>query len=58
MDAAGVDAVVYPGLLSDVSLEEVGAAAFEAGLELHELSRRDAGLERTFLDLTETGAGR
>jgi ABC-2 type transport system ATP-binding protein len=34
-------------------LEEVGAAAFAAGVELHELSRRDAGLERMFFDLTE-----
>jgi ABC-2 type transport system ATP-binding protein len=44
--------------LRDVSLEEVGAAAFAAGVELHELSRREAGLERTFLRLTESGADR
>lgn len=39
-----------------VSPEEVGAAAFAAGLELHELTRREAGLERTFLELTESGS--
>jgi ABC-2 type transport system ATP-binding protein len=30
----------------------VGAAAFAAGLELHELARRDVGLEDIFLRLT------
>jgi ABC-2 type transport system ATP-binding protein len=40
-------------LLGNLALEEVGAAAFAAGVELHELSRRDAGLERTFFELTE-----
>ena len=43
-------------LVQAVTPAEVGAAAFAAGLELHELSRRDVGLERTFLDLTETEA--
>lgn len=39
--------------LSGVGLAEVGAAAFAAGLEIHELSRPEMGLERTFLELTE-----
>ncbi len=42
-------------VLGGVGLAEVGAAAFAAGVELHELSRRDVGLERTFLDLTDDG---
>jgi ABC-2 type transport system ATP-binding protein len=39
--------------LSGVDLAEVGAAAFAAGVEIHELSRPEIGLERTFLELTE-----
>ncbi|MDO8120023.1 ABC transporter ATP-binding protein [Isoptericola sp. b490] len=39
-------------LLRDVSAAEVGSAAFAAGLELHELSPRDRGLEDVFLQLT------
>ena len=45
-------------LLQDVTAQEVGAAAFAAGIELHELARREAQLEQTFLELTEGGAGR
>ncbi len=41
--------------LRGVTTAEVGAAAFAAGLELHELTRRDAGLEAMFLELTERG---
>jgi ABC-2 type transport system ATP-binding protein len=51
LDAGDDDGLV---LLTGVMPAEVGAAAFAAGLELHELSRRDAGLERLFLELTET----
>lgn len=41
----------------DVDPAAVGAAAFAAGLELHELTRLDVGLEQLFLDLVEpTGA--
>lgn len=47
------DAAPPARVLAGVGLAEVGAAAFAAGLELHELSRREAGLERTFLELTE-----
>ena len=43
--------------LSGVGLAEVGAAAFAAGVEIHELSRPEIGLERTFLELTEGVAG-
>ena len=44
----------HPGsvVLDDVDAAEVGAAAFRAGLELHELTRRDVGLEDVFLRLT------
>lgn len=42
-------------LLADVTPAEVGAAAFAAGLELHELAPRDVGLEDVFLDLTGGG---
>jgi len=44
------DAVATLELL-DVTPAEVGAAAFAAGLELHELARLDAGLEALFLEL-------
>ncbi len=37
--------------LVDVDAAAVGAAAFAAGLELHELSTRDPGLEGLFLEL-------
>ncbi|MCV2394118.1 ATP-binding cassette domain-containing protein [Actinotalea sp. M2MS4P-6] len=43
-------------MLTDVDGAEVGAAAFAAGLELHELSPRDVGLEDVFLNLTGSGA--
>lgn len=52
-DAEGTRVLVGAGL----TLAEVGAAAFAAGVELHELSRRDAGLEQTFLELTESPPG-
>ena len=39
-------------LISDVEPAAVGAAAFAAGIELHELARRDVGLEDIFLRLT------
>ena len=39
-------------LLHEVPATEVGAAAFGAGLELHELSPQDVGLEDVFLRLT------
>ncbi len=60
--AAAGDAVVPPGApatldLLDVTPAQVGAAAFAAGLELHELTRLDAGLEALFLQLVgDTGA--
>lgn len=38
--------------LRDVTASEVGAAAFAAGLELHELSTQEVGLEDVFLELT------
>ena len=47
-DPARTDSVV----LDDVDAAQVGAAAFRAGLELHELTRRDVGLEDVFLRLT------
>jgi ABC-2 type transport system ATP-binding protein len=63
-DAAGLTALVEragwtraapaePGVaeLTDVTAATVGAAAFAAGVELHELAGRDAGLEGLFLDL-------
>ncbi|WP_370513999.1 AAA family ATPase [Cellulomonas sp. JZ18] len=37
----------------DVTPAEVGAAAFAAGVELHELAAVGAGLEQLFLDLVE-----
>lgn len=39
-------------LLREVPAAEVGAAAFAAGVELHELSAQDVGLEDVFLRLT------
>jgi ABC-2 type transport system ATP-binding protein len=39
-------------VISDVDPASVGAAAFAAGLELHELARRDVGIEDIFLRLT------
>jgi ABC-2 type transport system ATP-binding protein len=39
-------------VIADVEPAAVGAAAFAAGLELHELARRDVGLEDIFLRLT------
>jgi ABC-2 type transport system ATP-binding protein len=38
--------------LRDVDAATVGAAAFAAGVELHELTTRDVGLEDLFLQLT------
>ena len=70
-DAAGLDGLVsrnWPGqavagprpgslVIRDVDTPAVGAAAFAAGLELHELATRDVGLEEVFLRLTGAGAG-
>lgn len=42
--------------LVDVDAAAVGAAAFAAGLELHELSTRNPGLEGLFLDMVATPA--
>jgi ABC-2 type transport system ATP-binding protein len=42
-------------VLRRVPAAEVGARAFTAGLELHELAPRDVGLEETFLRLVEDG---
>jgi ABC-2 type transport system ATP-binding protein len=42
--------------LVDVDAATVGAAAFAAGLELHELSSLDVGLEQIFLELTSPHA--
>jgi ABC-2 type transport system ATP-binding protein len=39
----------------DVTPAAVGAAAFAAGVELHELTRIDAGLEALFLQLVGDG---
>ena len=38
--------------MRDVDAWVVGAAAFRAGVELHELASRDVGLEDIFLRLT------
>ena len=45
-----------PGAVSleGVTAAEVGAAAFAARLEVHELTMHNPGLERVFLDLTST----
>ena len=54
--AAGTAGAPPPGaatvVLRDVDAATVGAAAFAAGLELHELASRDVGLEDVFLRLT------
>jgi len=42
--------------LEKVTTSQVGAAAFAAGLELHELTLHNPGLERVFLDLTSRPA--
>lgn len=70
-DAAGLAALVVRGGwtrtdgsgspghavdLVDVDAAVVGAAAFAAGLELHELSTRNPGLEGLFLDMVATPA--
>ena len=47
--APGGGAVV---VVREVTPAEAGAAAFAAGVELHELSRQDVGLEDLFLQLT------
>jgi ABC-2 type transport system ATP-binding protein len=44
--------------LVDTDAATVGAAAFAAGLELHELSSLDVGLEQIFLELTSPHAAR
>jgi ABC-2 type transport system ATP-binding protein len=43
-------------LVRDTTAAAVGAAAFRAGVELHELSERSTDLEQVFLDLTSTVA--
>ena len=43
-------------VLEDVHAAAVGAAAHAAGLELHELTRREVGLEDLFLQLTSAPA--
>ena len=40
-----------------VSAREIGARAFAAGLELHELASRDVGLEGIFLQLVGEDVG-
>jgi ABC-2 type transport system ATP-binding protein len=54
-------AVGAPGVavIHRVSAREIGARAFAAGLELHELASRDVGLEGIFLQLVgeDVGAG-
>ncbi|WP_307724991.1 ATP-binding cassette domain-containing protein [Cellulomonas aerilata] len=42
-------------VLRRVPAAEIGARAFTAGVELHELAPRDVGLEETFLRLVEDG---
>nr|WP_237728178.1 ABC transporter ATP-binding protein [Cellulomonas sp. APG4] len=41
--------------LRDMPAAAIGAAAFAAGVELHELATRDVGLEDIFLGLTSSG---
>ncbi|WP_141012555.1 ABC transporter ATP-binding protein [Nocardioides sambongensis] len=41
-------------VVQDVAAAEIGAAAHRAGVELHELARRDVGLEDLFLGLTRS----
>ena len=52
-------AVAEPGVavIHRVSAREIGARAFVAGLELHELASRDVGLEGIFLQLVGEDAG-
>ena len=52
-------AVGAPGVavIHRVSAREIGARAFAAGLELHELASRDVGLEGIFLQLVGEDAG-
>ena len=52
-------AVAEPGVavIHRVSAREIGARAFVAGLELHELASRDVGLEGIFLQLVGENAG-
>ena len=65
-DAAGLDALVAAAdwslvdgagsgtvVVRRVDAREIGARAFAAGLELHELATRDVGLEGVFLQLVE-----
>jgi ABC-2 type transport system ATP-binding protein len=60
-DRAEPAAVGAPGVavIHRVSAREIGARAFVAGLELHELASRDVGLEGIFLQLVgeDVGAG-
>lgn len=51
--------VIQPGVavIHRVSAGEIGARAFAAGLELHELASRDVGLEGIFLQLVGEDAG-
>lgn len=60
--APGADpATLPPGIediyVADVAPAQVGAAAFAAGIELHELTERGADLETVFLRLTAPAAG-
>ncbi|QWF21475.1 ATP-binding cassette domain-containing protein [Nocardioides sp. LMS-CY] len=43
-------------VVADVPAAEIGAAAYAAGIELHQLASRGVGLEDVFLQLTEGGA--
>ena len=65
-DAAGLDALVAAAgwplvdgagsgtvVVRRIDAREIGARAFAAGLELHELAARDVGLEGVFLQLVE-----
>lgn len=57
--AMTVTAVDGGGLrVSGGTVEQVGHAAFEAGVELHELVAEASHLERAFLELTERGDDR
>ncbi|MDQ2624562.1 MAG: ATP-binding cassette domain-containing protein [Actinomycetota bacterium] len=55
---APAGAATTPGAiaLEQVTPAQVGAAAFAAGLELHELALHNPGLEKLFLDLTSAHA--
>jgi len=48
----GTTAAPGTAALEQVTLAEVGAAAFAAGVELHELTLHNPGLEKLFLELT------